>query len=592
MAITPEFLDQIRNRIAISTIVGARVKLQRKGNRYWGCCPFHNEKTPSFTVSDDKEFYHCFGCSEHGDIISFVMKTQGITFVEAIRQLSAQAGLQMPTITPEQRQNEEKKLSLYEVCELACNFFQKNLYSGLGQPALSYLKNRGLTEADMHHFRLGYSPNSTAFLEYMQSKNIDETALIDAGLARKSDTGLYAFFRNRLMFPIADTRGRVLAFGGRFMGDEKQANIGKYVNSPQGILYDKSRVLYNLKNARESAYKQNRLVVCEGYMDVIALTRAGFNYAIAPCGTAMTEEQLLQCWKTVDEPILCFDGDSAGQKAALRTCERALPLLKAGKSVNMTIMPSGQDPDDIVRTQGAVAMGKLLDNAVSLRDFLWQHATTTHPTDTPERLAKLEKYLMDWAYSIPDKTVSGAYYNTFKNLIWNTYKTNNKKARLTKTNTAYLQNMRLSDKQQMNALACLINHPMVLANVAEQCQGFFDHIYEPCFQSACDGVYDGIHTTAEMLVHLTDSGHGDMVISVCTNAIYMLGKSAHPKASDTEAESHIHDILKLHNMNLVKDYMQQFATDMAKTDNIGKLEQVGEDYRAQEQQLYDMDNWD
>ena len=358
------------------------------------------------------------------------MKTQGIPFVEAVRQLATQAGLQMPRISPEQRQKQQKRLSLYEVCELACDFFQKNLYSHLGKVAVSYLKNRGLTDADIHAFRLGYSPNSKIFLDYMQSKNIEQQALIDAGLAHKNPQGIYAFFRNRLMFPITDTRGRVLAFGGRFMGDEKQAKVGKYINSPQGILYDKSRVLYNLKNAREHAYKNNRLVVCEGYMDVIALSRAGFKYAIAPCGTAMTEDQLLQCWKTVDEPILCFDGDDAGQKAALRTCERALPLLKAGKSINIALMPTGQDPDDIVRTKGATHMGNLLDSAISLRDFLWNIATTTHLTDTPERLAKLEKYLMDWVFSIADKTVSGAYRHAFNNLIWTTYKSGKKKSRI------------------------------------------------------------------------------------------------------------------------------------------------------------------
>ncbi len=592
MSITPAFLDQIRARIAVSTVVGARVKLTRKGNKFWGCCPFHNEKTPSFTVSDDKEFYYCFGCSEHGDIINFVMKTQGITFVEAVSQLSAQAGLQMPSISPEQQKKEQHRVSLYEICEIACVFFQKNLYSNVGQSVLSYVKSRGLGNTDIQNFRLGYSPDSNSFVEYMQSKNIDIQALVDTGLARQNTEGVYAFFRHRLMFPITDTRGRVVAFGGRFIGDEKQAKVGKYINSPQGILYDKSRVLYNLKNARESAYKQNRLVVCEGYMDVIALHRAGFEYTIAPCGTAMTEDQLLQCWKTVDEPILCFDGDEAGKKAALRTCERALPLLVAGKSVNIAMMPSGQDPDDIMRTQGKDTMTQILDTAIPLRDFLWKYAVQSFNTDTPERLAKMEQQLYIWASSIRDTFLAKNYRRNFNKLVWNTFKFN-RKTPMVQSTTPQLHSMNLSEQQQKVLLACFINHPKVLDIYVEKCMELFVDAYKNAFETAYNGVLDGVETADKMYQYLQENGHRQMVDAVCTRHVYMFAKSAcPPEAQDKDTEKLIKDILGLQEDNKVQQHYINKAKEDVSNDQIDNADRRGVEYRLQQQQLYDFDNWD
>ncbi len=585
MAITPEFLDQIRSRISLSTVVGGRVKLTRKGNSFWGCCPFHSEKTPSFTVSDDKEFYHCFGCSEHGDIFTFVMKTQGITFVESVSQLAAQAGLQMPRISPEQRQQQQHRLSLYEVCETACDFFQKNLHSQLGQPTMAYLKKRGVSAADIQYFRLGYSGDSQSFLDYMQSKNIDTQALLDTGLARQGNTGIYGFFRNRLMFPITDTRGRVVAFGGRFMGDEKQAQVGKYINSPQGTLYDKSRVLYNLKNARETAYKHNRLVVCEGYMDVIALHRAGFCYAIAPCGTAMTEQQLIQCWKTVDEPILCFDGDTAGKKAALKTVERALPLLRAGKSVNIAMMPGGQDPDDIIRTQGAKAMSDILDAAVLLRDFLWNHAVQSFETNTPERLAKMEKQLFAWAAQIDDSFLAKSYRYDFGNLVWDTFK-RNRKEKFVSSNKGYLKHIRLWDIEQKRLLACFLNHPKVLADYEESFIGFFDNDWNTCFQCACDAVQDGVETAEKMHLYFANSPHKDLLASVCNPHVYMGVKRARPQVDDTETAIYVQGVLDAYNVEKCKAHTQQQINVCLQNDQVEKIDPLGASYRVQEHMLY------
>lgn len=588
-----QFLDQLRARVSVSSVVGARVKLVRKGNRLWGCCPFHNEKTPSFTVSDDKEFYHCFGCGEHGDVIAFVMRTQGLSFTEAVTQLSGQAGLQIPRQSPADKAREQKRLSLYEVCDIACTFFEKNLHSTLGTQALQYLDKRGVSRDYITHFRLGFSPDSRTFLTYMKSHNIDESALIDAGLASRGDKGLYAFFRNRLMFPICDTRGRVVAFGGRFMGDEKQAKVGKYINSPEGILYDKSNTLYNLKHARESGYKENRLIVCEGYMDVIALVQSGFGYAVAPCGTAMTDAQILQCWKVVDEPILCFDGDSAGQKAGLRACERALPLLKSGKSVQIAILPSGQDPDDLVRTQGADAMQGVLESAYPLHKYLWNHAIQTFETDTPERLARLERHLFQWAGSITDKTISSHYRQIFNDFVWKTFKSFGKGGKNTsQSQTKALQGLRLGERQQQCILACFLNHPSLLDIYEERFTDFFSEPYNACFHMACDMRGGGLDSADAIRVELEKLGYGATVSAVCNDGIYMLDKGARVD-TDLDLVSHrLDEALRLQEAARIKLHIRDSAHAYLRTGDVSGLDTLGECYRQNVSLLYDMDDSD
>jgi DNA primase len=327
LAFPPRFLDEIRARLACSEVIGRRVRLVRKGREHSGLCPFHNEKTPSFTVNDDKGFFHCFGCGAHGDVIGFTMKIDHLPFPEAVERLAGEAGLEMPRQTPAERARAEVENTLQDVVEAACAWYEAQLRAPAGSAGLAYLRNRGLDEATIAGFRLGFAPDGRAALKSaLLQKGFKEDLLLQAGLLVRPDDGResFDFFRGRVMFPIADRRGRVIAFGGRVMGDGQP----KYLNSRDTPLFDKGRTLYALDKARAGVAKAAELIVAEGYMDVIALHAAGFAGAVAPLGTALTEAQIEALWKLAPEPIVCLDGDAAGQRAALRAAERALPMLK------------------------------------------------------------------------------------------------------------------------------------------------------------------------------------------------------------------------------------------------------------------------
>jgi DNA primase len=409
MSFPPRFLEELRSRLSITEVVARKVKLSRKGREQWGCCPFHNEKTPSFSVSDEKGFFHCFGCGAHGDVIGFVMRAQGLPFPEAVERLAAEAGMEVPKATPEERERAKREASLYDVMEAACQHFERSLQSPQGREALAYLKGRGLTDATIARFRLGYSPDDYNELKVaLLSDSITKEMLIEAGLLiQPEDSGRepYSRFRGRVMFPITDKRGRVVAFGGRIMG----AGEPKYLNSPETPLFHKGRQLYALAQAREGARASGRLIAVEGYMDVIALHQAGLDQAVAPLGTALTEAQIEEMWRLAPEPILCFDGDSAGQRAAGRALERALPLLKPGLSLRFATLPEAEDPDTLVMKQGPQAMEAVLKSAQSLLERLWITETQGHPIDTPERKAALEKRLDEQIRLIQDSQVQFHY---------------------------------------------------------------------------------------------------------------------------------------------------------------------------------------
>ncbi|MGA3306707.1 MAG: DNA primase, partial [Stellaceae bacterium] len=390
MAFPPRFLDELRERVSLAEIVGRRVKLTRRGREYIGLCPFHNEKTPSFSVVEDKGFYHCFGCGAHGDVIGFAMQTESLTFPEAVEQLARKAGLQVPQSTPEERQRAERAQTLQGAVEAACGFFEAQLREPGGARAREYLAKRGLDESAWKRFRLGYAPDSREALKRALGGKFPEALLLEAGLIRKPEDGGEAFdyFRGRVIFPIGDRRGAIIAFGGRVLDDTQP----KYLNSPDTPLFAKGRVLYGLASARAAAARDPSAIVAEGYMDVIALRRAGFHTAVAPLGTALTENQIEELWKLAAEPILCFDGDQAGQRAASRALERALPLLKPGFSLRFATLPVGEDPDTLIARQGAEAMRAVLDRARPLAEVLWT-IETAHPLKTPEQRAALEQRL-------------------------------------------------------------------------------------------------------------------------------------------------------------------------------------------------------
>lgn len=408
------FMDELKSRIRPSDVVGRYVKLKRQGREYAGLSPFTNEKTPSFFVNDEKGFYHCFSSGKHGDAISFLMEVEGLSFPEAVERLAGLAGMDMPKVDPraEERAKENKKTISW--MERAQEFFAKSLMREAGSEARDYLKGRGLTRTTADQFGIGYAPDSfTALRDELLQQGANDAKLIEAGLLIKpeqSGKDPWDRFRNRIMFPIHDARGRLIAFGGRALGADQKA---KYLNSPETPIFQKGQVLYNYPKARKALAAPNNprrgLIVCEGYMDVIAMVRAGFPEAVAPLGTALTEMQLDLLWRAGEAPILCFDGDKAGLRAAYRSVERALPLLKPGRTLWFALLPDGQDPDDLLRAKGMAAMQGILETARPLVDMVWQGELAKSAIKTPEDKAGLKERLVFAARAIGHDGVAKEY---------------------------------------------------------------------------------------------------------------------------------------------------------------------------------------
>ncbi len=412
MSLPRGFLDELRTRVSIVDVVGKKVRLIRKGHEYSGLCPFHNEKTPSFTVSADKGFYHCFGCGAHGDVLSFEMQANGLSFMEAVERLASQAGLEVPQATPEEAARSKRAATVLEALEAACRFYEQRLRLPEGREALAYAERRALSEETISRFRLGYAPTGNALKAALTRDGMDEALLVEAGLVGRPDDGRtpYDILRGRLIFPITDRRGRVIAFGGRILGDGQP----KYLNSPDSPVFHKGQVLYGLAQARAAAMERGRVVVVEGYMDVIAMSQAGLAEAVAPLGTALTEGHLSELWKLADEPILCFDGDAAGQRAARRAAERALPELKPGRSLRFAAIVGGKDPDELIKAQGVGAMEAVLADARPLADVLWEMLAGGRDVSTPERRAALERDAAELCGRIKDESVKGHYQRELK----------------------------------------------------------------------------------------------------------------------------------------------------------------------------------
>lgn len=423
MSLPPGFLDELRNRISLTHVVGRKVIWDsRKSNQgkgdMWAPCPFHQEKSASFHVDDRKGFYYCFGCHAKGDAISFVKETENVSFIEAVEILAREAGMEMPKQDPKVQQKVDRRGQLAEVMEQAVQFFRLQLRTGVAGPARDYLRRRGLSDAALERWEIGFAPEGWQHLwDHLRSKGVAEELILGAGLAKPSNKGgkPYDTFRNRIMFPIRDARGRAIAFGGRAMDPGDSA---KYLNSPETELFDKGRSLFNHGPARVAAGKGMPLIVAEGYMDVIALSEAGFQGAVAPLGTAITENQLQMLWRIADEPIIALDGDKAGINAALRLIDLALPLLEAGKSLRFALMPDGQDPDDLIRAKGAAAVQGVLDQARPMVDLLWGRETEGKVFDSPERRAALDKVLRDKLRLIRDPSIRSHYGEAIKEMRW------------------------------------------------------------------------------------------------------------------------------------------------------------------------------
>jgi DNA primase len=419
MKFSPAFLDEIRARIAISSIVGRKVAWDRRKSNpsrgdWWACCPFHNEKTPSFHVEDRKGRYHCFGCKASGDIFTFLVEKEGASFPEAVERLAREAGLQMPQFSEEDERREKQRASLYDVMELAAKFFESELQAARGARARGYLADRGLPVTVQQEFRLGYAPDDrSALRSLLAAKDITLEQMVEAGLVISGEDIPVAYdrFRDRIMFPINDPRGRVIAFGGRALAKDAQA---KYLNSPETPLFHKGRVLYNLDKARGPAHEAQGIIAVEGYMDTIAMHRAGLPHTVAPLGTALTPEQLTLLWRIAPEPTLCFDGDEAGLKAAYRAIDLALPMLRPGHSLKFALLPQGQDPDDLLRQDGAEAVKTVVAEARPLADIMWSREAAEARTATPDGRAMFEVRLSSLVSDIGDVTVRKYYAEDFR----------------------------------------------------------------------------------------------------------------------------------------------------------------------------------
>lgn len=418
MRFSPHFLDEIRGRLSVSQVVARTVSLKKKGREWVGLSPFKTEKTPSFYVNDQKGFYHCFASGEHGDIFTFLMKTEGLQFPEAVERLAMDAGVPMPKPDVREEAREDERQRHYRLLEVAAQFFEDNLAGSVGGEARRYLDKRGVRRETRARFRLGYAPGSrSAMKDHLAKAGFSVPEMVLTGMLIGGDDipQPYDRFRDRVMFPIADMKGRIIAFGGRAMDAGAPA---KYLNSPETPLFHKGHNLYNGHQARVAAHTKGRVVVVEGYMDVVALAEAGLAEAVAPLGTALTEPQVQLLWRLANEPVLCFDGDSAGRKAAHRAVDTALPLVKAGSSLSFAFLPDGLDPDDLVRQQGLPALEQALGKAKPLVDVLFEREWAGGEWSTPERRAQLEKQIRELTGKITDQGVRGHYERDLRGKLW------------------------------------------------------------------------------------------------------------------------------------------------------------------------------
>lgn len=466
MIIPPSFLDELRDKIPLSSLIGRKVKLTRRGHEYTGLCPFHHEKTASFTINDEKGFYHCFGCGAHGDVVRYLTEAEKMPFMEAVEHLAGLAGLKMPEQTREQRQFEEQRTNLTAIMEEACRFFQTQLFGLSGKSAKEYLIKRGITGEVAKHFRLGYAPSGSALTQHLQSKGFDIKECKKLGLiVQKEGTNrLYDYFYDRVMFPILDRRKRVIGFGGRIMGKGEP----KYLNSPETFLFHKGEQLYALPQAIETMRQKNEALLVEGYMDVIALHSAGFQNAVAPLGTALTENQIKILWQSCDEPLICFDGDGAGQKASIRALYRALPILTPGKSLRFVMLPNPYDPDDMIRKKSPEAFAQIIKEARRFSDMLWDDLVSSQPIDTPEQKALFEKKIQETLGKIQNESVRAYYQKDFKDRLWKMMHSQkgNKKVKKVKVAPIHVPIAGVQDARMI--LAYLVSYPDVAETFMEE----------------------------------------------------------------------------------------------------------------------------
>ena len=548
MALPPEFMDELRSRVTLSDIVGKRVKLARKGNRMSGLCPFHNEKSPSFYVNDTDGFYHCFGCGANGDAISFLREQDGLDFMEAVRQLADQAGMAVPQTAPADPERTRQRQEAMDILEAGTRFYQSSLITEAGRTAAHYLRTRGLTEDIIRQFRLGYAPR-TGLRASLQQKSFTSDAMKDAGLVGVSDRdgSLYDYFRDRVMFPIENRQGKIIAFGARALGDAQP----KYLNSPEGPTFSKKAVLYGWNQARERVRRGLPLLLVEGYMDVIAVTASDIAAALAPLGTALTEQQIQLVWKLHDEPILCFDGDSAGQKAAFRAIERIFPLLEPGRSVRIAILPEGKDPDDILKSDGPEGLNRFISTANSLTDALWHFTSASFNLSDPGARAAFWAQLRGIVRTITHNQMRQAFSDEIE------FRISQMRASVRSRNASgytQLQSARRprpatgSEKRFGVLLSLLLHHPQTVNDRFEALSmlNFGTDQFEDMKNALLDRVIRDPDLDASALKHhLETSGYGETISLISAGDIRARLTTAPEDMPASAAEARIDEIIEL-----------------------------------------------
>ena len=529
MALPPGFLDELRARTPLPGLIGRKTRLLKSGRNWKGCCPFHGEKTPSFYVYDDH--FHCFGCGAHGDAVTFVMRADGAQFMEAVERLAGEAGLEVPKLAPRDAERARQARDLHTVMEAASAAFQRRLRLPEGRPALEYLRRRGLTEDTIQGFGLGWAGAGRGALQAdLKQDAFEADQLIEAGLLKPADgdEAPRDFFFNRVMFPIRDRRGRVIAFGGRILGDGQP----KYINSPETPLFRKRYALYGLDRAREGVFRGAALVAVEGYMDVIALHQAGFTGAVAPLGTALTEDQLQELWRLSPEPVLCFDGDAAGARAAARVAEAALPLISAERSLKLATLPAGEDPDTLIAKGGKSAFQTVLDGARPLSEALYGLLLEGQALASPEQRAAARNRLVAAAATITDRALAGEYRQALLDRFFAATRRQPGRAAPTQRITRpALVAPTIRAAQARILIAILLRHPWLLPQI-EEAFGLLDLPEGPArlLQGAILSwpMHDARLDSEALLSHLATEGMADA-------AAWALGAEALPQAARPDA---------------------------------------------------------
>jgi len=554
MSFPPAFLEELRARLTLSDIIGKRIPLTRAGREFKACCPFHKEKSPSFYINDEKQFFHCFGCGAHGDVIGFVMRYDRLSFPEAIENIAQIAGIPVPRDTPVDRERFDKEKHLLELLERATVWFEEQLYAPQGREALTYLQGRGLSADAIRRFRLGYAPqDSQSLLRKLQSEKYKIEDIMAVGLAKKSENraDYYSFFRHRVIFPVGDRRGLTVAFGGRVLGEGEP----KYLNSPDHNLFHKGHLLYGLSRARTAAAQGKDLIIVEGYMDVIAMAEAGYTGALAPLGTALTDARD----PTRDySPILCFDSDAAGQRAATRAMERALPLLTSTQTIRFAVMTGAKDPDDLLRQSGKSAMDLILKQSKPMVDAIWETTLSGRALRTPEDRGAFIAAIKKRVNQIQNESLRHLYLEEIQKRVsetfdWRTHtqKTHQKFSPSAKTFKKPWPSPEplVNRKQPMNAqtlrekalLAILINHPALFDEFSEDITriNFTTPVYETLRQTLIDALSQDIALTdsAELQRYFVDTSPGlaSLLTELLSEATYVHAAYARPDRSLEQA---------------------------------------------------------